>query len=264
MTAAAPARGRSYGWLGYPVLVPVVVVIVWQLASLVVSANALATPAQTWSAFVAGMSDGWLTDNLVVTMQVVVEAFLLAAVLGLAVGTWLGMSRFAGDVFAAPLVWVYSLPKVTIFPVFLLVLGLGASSRVAFGAFHGFFPLAIIVIGGIRAVPEVYLKAARSLNLSRWETALRVIAPATAPSVLSGLRFCFSLCFLGVVLAEMFGAQEGAGYELVRRINLHDLPEIFAIALSLMLIALVVNFAMIAVESRFARRGMVSQEGEIQ
>jgi NitT/TauT family transport system permease protein len=205
------------------------------------------------------VTSGWLSYNLWVTVQVVVSAFLLSAVFGLLVGGWLGMRRFWGDVLGGPLVWVYALPKITIFPVFLLIFGLGDGSRVAFGAFHGFFPLALLVLSGIRAVPPVYLRAARSLNLSWWTTATRVVLPATLPSVLSGLRFCFSLCFLGVVLAEMFGSQAGAGYELVRRITLQDLPEIFALALSLMATAFVLNLVMLAVESRYAHRGTVDK-----
>jgi NitT/TauT family transport system permease protein len=207
------------------------------------------------------MTEGWLLDNLWVTLQVVLQAFILSAALGFATGAWLGMQKFWGEVLGGPLIWIYALPKITIFPVFLLLFGLGDSSRIAFGAFHGYFPLAIITLAGIRAIPPVYLKAARSLNLGWARTVTSVVIPAALPSILSGLRFCFSLTFLGVVLAEMFGSKEGAGYELVRRITLGQLPEIFALALSLMALAQILNWLMMAVEARFARRGATTGNG---
>jgi len=246
---AAQQAGRGLTAL-LPLTVPVALVVLWQLASLVIDRSALPTPWQTLLAFGKGITDGWLLDGLGATLRVVLVAFVLAGLAGLAVGLWLGASRFWGDVLDAPLLWTYALPKITIFPVFLLVFGLGDSSRTAFGAFHGFFPMAILVLTGVRAIPPVYLRSARSLGLTRWETVSRVLVPATLPSIFSGLRFCFSLCFLGVVLAEMFGSSEGAGYELVRRISLQQLPEIFALALSLMTVALLVNLVMIAIENR--------------
>lgn len=242
-------RARAGGsWL--PATVPLVVLVVWQIASLSLDRSALPSPWDTAAAVADGIVDGWLVDGIAVTLRAVVMAFVVAALAGLATGLWLGSSRFWGEVLDGPLLWTYALPKITVFPIFLLIWGLGESSRLAFGAFHGFFPLAIVVLTGVRAIPAVYLRSARSLRLSRWDVVRHVLVPAAAPSIFSGLRFCFSLCFLGVVLAEMFGSAEGAGYELVRRITLQQLPEIFAIALSLMAIALIVNLLMMAVERR--------------
>lgn len=253
---ALAARRRVRGTTSLlPLTVPVVLLVLWQLASLVIDRSTLPTPRRTLTAFVHGLTDGWLLDGLGATLAVVIVAFVLAALGGLAVGLWLGSSRFWGDVLDAPLLWTNALPKITIFPAFLLVFGLGESSRTAFGAFHGFFPMAILVLNGVRAIPPVYLRSARSLGLTRWETVSRVLVPAALPSIFSGLRFCFSLCFLGVVLAEMFGSSQGAGYELVHRISLQQLPEIFALALSLMTVALLVNLVMIAIENRVVAVG---------
>ena len=242
-----------------PLLVPIVVIALWQAATLILPEGAIPTPVETAKSFATGIATGELLNTLWVTLSVVLQAFVIASISGLLVAGWLGMNRFWGDVLGEPLVWLYALPKVVLFPIFLLVFGLGISSRMAFGAVHGFFPLAIFVLAGIRAVPEVYIKVARSLNLGRWNTAFRVILPAILPSVLSGLRFSFSFCFLGVVLAEMFGSKEGAGFELIRLISLHDLPGIFTIALSLMAIAFFINLFLVALESRFAHRGEIEQ-----
>ena len=62
---------------------------------------------------------------------------------------------------------VYSIPKVTLFPIFLTIFGFGLGSKVAFGMFHGIFPILILTMNATREVSDVHLKVARSLRLSR-------------------------------------------------------------------------------------------------
>ena len=92
---------------------------------------------------------------------------MIAAVAGLWIGVTLGLTRFWGKVFEPVTLSVYSIPKVTLFPIFLTVFGFGLSSKVAFGMFHGIFPILIIAMNATREVSVVHLKVARSLRLSR-------------------------------------------------------------------------------------------------
>lgn len=251
--AAPQPRGvwRPLSLPGSQVLVlPLVVVVLWQIASLVLPAAAIAGPTATVAALVDGFADGWLSESLRSTVVVTAIAFTVAAVAGLWVGFALGLARFWGKVMEAPILWLYSIPKVTLFPIFLLILGLGTSSKVAFGAFHGFFPLVLFILSAIRAMPAVLLKVGRVYNLTRWQMFWRVVVPDILPSMVTGLRYCFSLTFLGVILAEMFAAREGAGYELVQAIGLHRVARVFAIAFALVVLALAVNSVFLMVQNR--------------
>ena len=134
---------------------------------------------------------------------------MIAAVAGLWIGVTLGMTRFWGKVFEPVTLSVYSIPKVTLFPIFLTVFGFGLSSKVAFGMFHGIFPILIIAMNATREVSVVHLKVARSLRLSRVQTFRQVIFPSIYPSLLTGLRLGFSLTLLGVILGEMFASRAG-------------------------------------------------------
>lgn len=242
-------------------VVPALALLGWQVAAFVIGSVAVASPAATVRAAVDGIAEGWLTTALLHTVQATFVATAVAGAAGLWLGFALGMSRYWGRVFADPLLWVYSIPKVTLFPVFLLALGLTMNAEVAFGAFHGVFPLALFLLNAIRATPPVYFKVARVYRLGRWKTFTRVIVPETTPSMVTGLRYCFSLTFLGVILAEMFAARAGAGYELVQAISLHRVPRIFAIALVLMLVALAVNGLFLAWQHRVGRHRDTTGEG---
>ena len=68
------------------------------------------------------------------------------------------------------LISLYTLPKITLYPVVLLIFGLSLPGRVTFGAMHGVLPVALLTMNAIRNIPPVYLKSARTLHLSRWQT----------------------------------------------------------------------------------------------
>lgn len=240
--------------LGQFVAVPATVLALWWLLAVVVGPVAVASPPETARAMVDGLRDGWLTEPLLHTLRATALGFLLAAAAGLWLGFTLGMSRFWGDVFEAPLIWLYSIPKVTLFPLFLLFLGLGTSSEVMFGAFHGVFPQALFLIASIRGISGVLLRVARLYRLSRWDTFRSIVLPDTLPATVMGLRYCFSLTFLGVILAEMFAARAGAGYELMQAISLNNMSRIFAIAIALVIVALVVNALLLVLQGVVNRR----------
>ena len=76
-----------------------------------------------------------------------------------------------------------------------------------FGAIHGVLPVALLTMAAIRNIPTVYLKSARTMHLSPWQTIVRVLLPATLPEVVAGLRIGFTVTLLGVLLAEMFASK---------------------------------------------------------
>ena len=134
-------------------------------------------------------------------------ALILAYGIGLAIGIWMGAHRLSGAVGEPILVALYSLPKITLYPVVLLIFGLGISGKVAFGAIHGILPVALLTMGAIRTIPQVYLRSARTLHLSPWQTIANVLLPAALPEIFTGLRIGFTVTLLGVLLGEMFASK---------------------------------------------------------
>ena len=98
-------------------------------------------------------------------------ALALSLVGGVALGALLGMGRLAGAVFEPILSTLYALPKVTLYPVVLLVFGLGLPARVAFGVMHGLVPLALFTMNAILHLRPVYRRTARALRLPPWQAA---------------------------------------------------------------------------------------------
>lgn len=232
---------------------PLLLIAVWQVTGMLAGDFYVATPVQAVDALAGGVSKGWLFDSLGATLAATGIGFAIAAVAGLWIGVTLGLVRFWGKVFEPITLSVYSIPKVTLFPIFLTAFGFGLYSKIAFGMFHGIFPIIIIAMNATREVRPVHLKVARSLRLSRMATFRQVIFPSIVPSLLTGLRLGFSLTLLGVVLGEMFASRAGFGYELVEAITLHDMPRMYGIVAVLVVIAFIVNALFLRWEHAAAR-----------
>jgi len=152
------------------------------------------------------------------------------------------------------LISLYTLPKVTLYPVVLLIFGLSVAGRVTFGAMHGVLPVALLTMSAIRNIPPVYLKSAQALHLSRWQIITTVLFPATLPEVVAGLRIGFTLTLLGVLLAEMFAAKHGLGSLIINAMQLLQGEEMVSVALVLFAFAALANALLLFMEHRLHRR----------
>ncbi len=178
----------------------------------------------------------------------------IALVGGLALGLGLGANRLAGEVGEPILTTLYAIPKITLYPVILLVFGLGISAKVAFGALHGIFPVALFCIGALKNTSPALLKTARVLRLSSAETARCVLLPAALPEILAGLRIGFSTTLLGTLIGELFASDRGIGFILLRAMEAHKVEDIMALTLLLFAFAGAANAILLAVERRAHRR----------
>jgi NitT/TauT family transport system permease protein len=223
------------------VLAVLLVLGLWNFLSLSYGSDAVASPMATWQRLVMLISTGFIGPHLNFTLSSWIVSVLLAGVVGLSIGLLLGLHRASGLVFEPLIIAVSSLPKVTLYPMVLLICGLGQSSKIAFGFIHGVLPIMLFTLGAAREIPLHYVKTARTLGLNRVATLRRVMLPAMASGIVSGMRLGASLALLGVIIGEMFGAQQGLGFLLMNAIDINDTAQMAAVALILIFLALALN-----------------------
>ena len=238
------------------ILVLAAIIVGWQLLHHVVGANGLTSPAQTFAYIheLLTTKSERFGGHVWETTRAFLMALALSYGIGLAIGIWLGAHRLSGEVAEPILVALYSLPKVTLYPVILLIFGLGLSAKVAFGAIHGVIPVAVFAMNAIRQVRPVYLKAAKTMRLSPYQIVFHIMVPATLPEIVTGMRVGFSLTLLGVIIGEMFASGRGLGFMVINAINLADVETMMSVAFLLFVAAAIANGILLWIDHRLHRR----------
>jgi len=211
---------------------------------------AITPPLRTFAFAAELFSRASFWNHVGATMAAFAMALGISAVAGVALGLVLGMRRFAGEVAEPILSSLYTIPKVTLYPVMLLIFGLGMSAKVAFGVIHGVIPVMLFTIAAVKNIQPVLLRTARVLRLSPTQTALSVLAPAVTPEIITGLRVGFALTLLGVLIGEMFASQRGLGFLIINGINVHDVRMTTTVTLIVVVFAVVANGLMLALDRR--------------
>ena len=225
----------------------------WQLLFWFAGSSALTSPADTIAFTLRLVASPSFYPHLAETAKAFAVALGIAISCGILIGFSLGLYRFAAEVAEPVLVALYSIPKITLYPIVLLAFGIGMPAKIAFGAIHGIVPIAIFALGAVRNLNPVYLKAARVMRLTPWQIARRVLLPAAIPEIFTGIRIGFSLTLIGTLLGEMFAAQRGLGHLLMQAIGLHNTRMIMAVTLLLVVIAVTVSALLLAVDRRLRR-----------
>jgi NitT/TauT family transport system permease protein len=224
--------------------------VAWQLLYLLVGPDVVSSPFDTIERAVTLLQ----TRNFWYDAMSTGVAFGYACVIGIAggmlLGLALGLNRFSGDVADPILGTVYSIPKITLYPIILLIFGLSPAAKIAFGVIHGIFPVAIFTMNAVRNVAPVHRRTAKVLRLSPLSAVATVLAPAAIPEILSGVRIGIAVTLLGILIGELFASSSGIGFALIRATEVHNVTDIFALTLLLFLFAVAINTLLHVAERR--------------
>jgi NitT/TauT family transport system permease protein len=236
----------------------VALLAMWQVVYWLVGSAALASPAETlrYTATLVARDDFGL--HVYDTMRAFAIAFAVSVVMGLAIGFWLGFDRLSGDVFEPMFVTVYAIPKLTLYPILLLAFGLGLSAKVGFGVLHGVIPIVLFTASAVRNTRPILIKTGHAMKLTNAQMVRWILFPAAIPEIFTGLRVGFSLTLIGCLLAEMFASQRGLGYLLMTGIGLHNLPQVMAVTVLIVVFAAAVSTLLLALDRRLHGRGAVA------
>jgi NitT/TauT family transport system permease protein len=233
----------------------VVLLLAWELLYRAVGDAGMAPPLATLVTAGKLLVDGSFWHNASATGYAVLLAVTISVVGGLALGLFLGLSWFAGDVADPMLNALSALPKITLYPVILLFFGLGMPAKVAFGTIHGIFPVIILTMNGVRNISPVVRKVARSMRLTPWQTVRTVLLPAALPEIFSGLRIGIALALLGTLIGELFASDRGIGFLLMQSVEHQDVPTIMALTLMLFGVAVLGGMGLLRID-RYLHREM--------
>jgi len=226
----------------------------WETAArLLVDPLFLSPPSQV----IASLGDLFDTPGIPAALELTLfelaVAFVLAVAIGLALGLAIGLQPLGRKSFFPIVLMLYGMPQITILPLFILAFGIGAASKIAFGATHGVFPVIVTVVAGVQNVKPILLVSARSMGASRWQVFRHVIFPHMVPSFFAGMRLGMSGVLLGVLLAELYVSIAGIGYFTTLFTQNFDPTRLFGLIGVLAAMAIVLNAMVRRAEIHFAK-----------
>jgi NitT/TauT family transport system permease protein/taurine transport system permease protein len=187
---------------------------------------------------------------LLVTLYEVALAMLIACGGGILVGALVGGLAVLRNLFLPIFSSLYAVPIVILYPVFTAWFGIGSESKIAFAGIYGFFPVMLSTAAGIRTIDPQFLVAARSMGATLPQQIVRVIIPASVPTVFAGLRLGGALTIIGVTVSEMLTSSAGIGYLVTLNRTILDSPRVFAAILTILVLAIAYYMLARAIESR--------------
>lgn len=214
LRAAFPAEARR-AVVPTPVaagLLLVALLLVWEAAIRIGNVPSFVLPAPSDIAHVLLTEQGQLAAATFVTAIEVLVGFVLSAVVG--IGLALAIARF--DFLARalyPLVVLFqTVPKVALAPLFVLWLGYGLAPKALLIVTIAFFPVALNMLAGLRAVDPSLVALMRSVGSSRGQILWRVQVPTSLPGLMAGLKIAVTFSVIGAIVGEFSGASAGLGY----------------------------------------------------
>lgn len=201
--------------------------------------------------------------HLAVTAQEVAVSFALAAVVGIVLGTALGANEFVAEA-VEPLIYYFStIPKIVLYPLFLVALGVGFESKIAMGFFSAIFPITVNTLTGALNVREDLIKVARVFEATPREIFENVYLPSTITHIVNGLRLGIGVAIIGVLLGELAASQAGIG----NRVNFYfsnlQTDKMYAVLIIVFGVSLGLNLGLLKLQQWLWARGYgVGESGE--
>ncbi|MEV7963712.1 ABC transporter permease [Oerskovia paurometabola] len=176
-------------------------------------------------------------------------AVLLAIPLGIAIGWWASVAQFLG-----PFLELFrNTAALALLPVFILVLGIGETSKITLVVYACFFPILLNTIAGVRTVDPLLVKSARSLGLPPVRLFQKVVLPAAVPTIFTGIRMAGTSSILVLIAAEMVGAKAGLGYLITYAQFNFQITNMYAGIIAISLVGVSINAVLVSLERHFSR-----------
>lgn len=199
---------RSLAW-GFPIAL----VALWQLAASRewIDTRLFPSPSDIVTAGRELVDEGTLQEQVWISLQRVWWGLFWGSVTGVAVGFACGAVRVVRATLESTLSALYTVPKLALLPMLLLIFGSGESPKVILIAITVFFFMWLSAMAAVMEVSDGYREAARAFRVSHWQMFRHVLFPATLPQILVGLRLSSGVAVLMMVGAEFAQGNDGIG-----------------------------------------------------
>lgn len=230
------------------ILFAVGLIVLWQL--LYVAATdwfdwakpyAVPHPLGVWRSLCSLTMDGTLASAVANSMLRVLIGFGISIVVGIIFGILIIQSEYLARNLKPLILGIQTLPSICWVPFAILWFGLGESAIIFVVVMGAAFSIAIAVESGIKNVPPIYIRAAKTMGVSGLKLYTKVIFPAALPSFISGLKQGWSFAWRALMSGEVMSAAAGLGFTLMVGRDLADINQVMTVMLVIILIGIIID-----------------------
>ena len=234
-------RRQALGITGGRIIFFILIVIAWQILSIVLGPLFLCSPWSVVEQLGSWAVDGTLWINTQVTLEETLLGLLFGVIAGILGGFVLGLQDLLGKILDPYIIALYSIPKVALAPLFILWFGFDVEMKVILAAVTVFFLVFFNTFTGVRNVDVDLINAVRLMGGKSRDIMLKVIIPSATGYVLTGLHMAVPYALVGAVVGEVISVNLGLGYLINNSASTFNPPGVFAALTVLTVIAMVLN-----------------------
>ncbi len=208
----AMSRGSREGVIS--ALSPIVLLLLWEVLARagVIDTRFFPAPSEIIRTLFAMLQTGELQHHISASLTRLGFGFVVGGVPALVIGVMMGLNSTLRAVVDPLIAATYPIPKSSILPLALLVLGLGEASKIFMVAIGVFYPIAMNSMTGVREISKVYLDVGHNFKASRWDVFRTIALPGAMPTIMTGVKLGVGMGLVLIAIAEMVGAKSGLGF----------------------------------------------------
>jgi NitT/TauT family transport system permease protein len=231
--------------LGWTLVSIVALAAIWHLAATALHSRALPGPIEVTSTLLHELKAGALTRHLGATLARLSASFVLAVVIGTAIGLALGRLRWIDRFFDSWLILFLNLPVLVVIILCYVWFGLTEVAAITAVAINKIPNFAVTMREGTRSLSKDLAEMAEVYRFGRWRTLRHVILPQLAPFFMAAVRSGLALVWKIVLVVELLGRSNGVGYQLNVAFQLFDVSLILAYAIAFILVVQLIEIGIL-------------------
>lgn len=211
----------------------------WEIAGRIPISYAFPTFLESMTSLIRMIFDGSIFVAYAETLKPLVLGVCLSAVVGIAVGLWIGLSARFEWLFGPVFIVMQTAPLAALIPILVMVYGIGLTSKVFVVCIMAMPVIVLNTASAVRNTPSSIREMAKSFMASDRDVLTKIIIPAASPIIFSGLRLGVSAGFIGAILAELKITPTGVGDIISFSRSIADYPSMYAAIFSIILLAVI-------------------------
>jgi len=229
---------------------PIILFALWW----VVSANSTSFYFPPLRVIVESLRKEWLgprlLDDVVPSLIRLVEGYLIATVVAVALGIVIGTFATVRGLLEPVLEFFRAIPPPVLVPIFMLIFGIDNVMKVVVIAAGCMWPILLNTVEGVRALDSVLDETAQTYGITGAARLRHLVLPAASPQIFAGMRQGLSVAIILMVISELFAASNGLGFAIVQAQRSFAIPQMWAGMLMLGLLGFLLAMLFRIVENR--------------